>query len=246
MSASPPFIREIIPGSIITFSVPFSRGPVPFGGRSTAVKLTSGDVFLAASHPIDAETKATIDKLGPVKYIAALDAEHTMSTKQYIDAYPQARLIGPEPVLKKNSDLPWHGVFGRDAEPLGPELAASKEIQAVYFSGHANSDIAFLHAPTKTLIQADLLFNLPAKEQYQHNPSSAFAFWPLSYFANGMHPDGRAHQTLITMVSKDKENMAEGARKVAAWDFDRIVPCHGDVIETGGKEAWRKVFKRWL
>ena len=41
-----------------------------------------------------AETRATIDKLGPVKYIAALDAEHTMSTKQYTDAYPQARLIG--------------------------------------------------------------------------------------------------------------------------------------------------------
>lgn len=52
--SAPPFIREIIPGSIITFSVPFSRGPVPFGGRSTAVKLNSGEVFLAASHPIDA------------------------------------------------------------------------------------------------------------------------------------------------------------------------------------------------
>lgn len=47
-----------------------------------------------AAESIRAETRATIDKLGPVKYIAALDAEHTMSTKQYTDAYPQARLIG--------------------------------------------------------------------------------------------------------------------------------------------------------
>lgn len=34
-----------------------------------------------------------------------------------------------------------------------------------YFSGIRNKDVAFLHAASKTLIQADLLFNLPATEQ---------------------------------------------------------------------------------
>jgi len=34
-----------------------------------------------------------------------------------------------------------------------------------YFSGFKNKDVAFLHSPSKTLIVADLIFNLPATEQ---------------------------------------------------------------------------------
>lgn len=34
-----------------------------------------------------------------------------------------------------------------------------------YFPGFRNKDVAFLHVPSRTLIQADLLFNLPATEQ---------------------------------------------------------------------------------
>lgn len=34
-----------------------------------------------------------------------------------------------------------------------------------YFSGFQNEDVAFNHIASGTLIQADLLFNLPATEQ---------------------------------------------------------------------------------
>ena len=51
---------------------PFSRfGLVPIGGRSTAIKLKAGGVWVLASTPLDTETKTRIDALGPVKY--ALD-----------------------------------------------------------------------------------------------------------------------------------------------------------------------------
>lgn len=47
---------------------PFSRfGYIPFGGRSTAIKLSDGGVWVLASTPLEAETKTEIDKLGPVK-----------------------------------------------------------------------------------------------------------------------------------------------------------------------------------
>lgn len=42
-----------------------------------------------------------------------------------------------------------------------------------YFSGHGNKDIAFLHKASKTLITADLLFNLPAKEQVRTDIESS-------------------------------------------------------------------------
>lgn len=34
-----------------------------------------------------------------------------------------------------------------------------------FFSGFKNKDVAFFHPESKTLVQADLLFNLPATEQ---------------------------------------------------------------------------------
>ena len=34
-----------------------------------------------------------------------------------------------------------------------------------YFSGFQKKDVAFLHVSYRTLIEADLLFNLPATEQ---------------------------------------------------------------------------------
>ena len=39
------------------------------------------------------------------------------------------------------------------------------EIQVVWFDKFINRDLAFFHQPTKTLVQADLLFNLPGYEQ---------------------------------------------------------------------------------
>ena len=44
------------------------------------------------------------------------------------------------------------------------------------------------------------------------------------------------------VACKDRASFAASARRVADWDFDRIIPCHGDVIETGGNAVFRRVF----
>jgi hypothetical protein len=40
--------------------------------------------------------------------------------------------------------------------------------------------------------------------------------------------------------------MSRDTKIVAAWDFDRLIPCHGDVIETGAKQVWLDAFKVYL
>jgi hypothetical protein len=58
--------------------------------------------------------------------------------------------------------------------------------------------------------------------------------------------------------------MKQDVEAVNAWDFDRIITCHGvsthspdrstytyvtlfqNVIETGGKEAWKSAFENYL
>jgi hypothetical protein len=64
------FCTERSDPAIHISSSPFARyGVFPIGGRSTAVKLRDGGVWLLASTPLDHETKTKINELGPVKYV---------------------------------------------------------------------------------------------------------------------------------------------------------------------------------
>lgn len=40
---------------------------------------------------------------------------------------------------------------------------------------------------------------------------------------------------------KDRVAFGNSAKRIMTWGFDRVVPCHGDVIETGGKDVFGKM-----
>lgn len=49
------------------------------------------------------------------------------------------------------------------------------------------------------------------------------------------------------MLNKDTKVFKEQAQRVAAWDFNRLIPCHGDVIEgPAAKKAWLDTFASLL
>ncbi|KAJ3512012.1 hypothetical protein NMY22_g15462 [Coprinellus aureogranulatus] len=246
-------IREVAKG-VWTFSRPFSRfGLFPVGGRSTAVKLKDGGVWILASTPLDEETKATLQDLGPVRnflgitaaarYIIGADALHYMFIDQYKTAYPEAKVVAPvdaiENMKKAGKDVAFDGAWGRD--PLSTRYGFEEDIEHCYFSGFRNKDVAFLHKDSKSLIQADLLMNLPPREQYAKAKST-----PLLSAISRMNPSTWAHPHMTWSLGVDIEAMRRDAKTVSDWDFTRIIPCHGDVIEVDAKKAWNTVFQKFL
>ncbi|KIY45091.1 hypothetical protein FISHEDRAFT_67180 [Fistulina hepatica ATCC 64428] len=231
-------IRQVCP-DVYTFSRPFTRmGFVPMGGRSTAVKLQNGGVWVLASTPLSPETKATIDGMGPVKFIVSADSVHHLFLSDYKNAYPDAKLIAPQAALDRHEDkqLKADGVWGRDH----PDTKYGFEDEVCYFSAFRNRDVAFCHKASRTLIEADLLFNLPPNEQYSKVPK------PRTFLTGNMSPNTWLHAKFGWLMGEDKEVMRNDVKKVTSWNFDRIIPCHGDVIETGGKEAWKAAYKAYL
>ncbi|KAJ7608124.1 hypothetical protein DFH06DRAFT_1379206, partial [Mycena polygramma] len=108
--------------NVWTYSRPFARfGMIPIGGRSTAIKLKDGVVWVLASTARNPETKAKIDELGPVqyrvaRYIIGADAVHHLLLGEFKKAYPTARVIAPAAaVARADKSLSFDGVWGKDA-----------------------------------------------------------------------------------------------------------------------------------
>ncbi|KAK4685592.1 hypothetical protein P7C73_g4551, partial [Tremellales sp. Uapishka_1] len=236
-------IRNVTP-EIVTFSIPFSRfGMVPIGGRSTAVKLASTDIFVYVSTPPTPETKAKIAELGgEVKYLVTPDGEHGMHIEAFSEAYPGAKLIGLSRFKEDKPQIKWAGLFGAGGE--SQTYGFEPEITLHHVSAHQNDELVAIHHPTGTLIEADMLFNLPPTEQYTKQGGLPTAF---KLFGSGktLSPGGWLHSQMASTIAKDKVLLKKELQPIHAAQWDRIIPCHGDVIETGGKVAWDQVWGKY-
>jgi hypothetical protein len=233
-------IREVAP-DLWTFSCPFTVfGLIAAGGRSIAIKLSSGDVWLLASTPLDEETKTKIDSIGPVKWIIAAGELHHLYLKEYKQAYPGAKLIGVKELVEKKAQegLTFDGVYESEEYPT---FGYEAEILPCYFSAAEKKEIVWCHVASKTAIVADMLFNLPATEQYSKSKQSSKV--PL---LGSLNPTTFMHRLYVGKNTTDAKMMAQHAKKVDSWDFTRVIPCHGDVFEGNGKEMWRLAFKKLL
>jgi len=84
--------------------------------------------------------------------------------------------------------------------------------------------------------------NLPPKEQYSKSKSSG----RLPIIGDFVTPWTRMQKQMLWSLGVDKIAMRRDAKKVAGWDFTCIIPCHGDVIESNGKEAWLEAYTWYL
>jgi len=244
-------IRKISP-AITTLSLPFFRfGRLRIGSRGTLVRLQSGGVAVFSPVALTPEVKETVAALGEVKYIAALDIEHHIFLGPWHEAFPNAKVLGPEGLAEKrekqkNEKVPFSTVFtatNKETIKVDPEFDAEFEYE--YVHGHMNKELVFFYKPEKTIIEADLLFNLPATEQFSKTGQPANTGFLTKLFGalNGTSGAAMGQRRLIWYgpSSKDRPAFNTSIAKINKWDFDRIIPCHGDVIETGGKGIFQKV-----
>ncbi|KAK0718858.1 hypothetical protein B0T21DRAFT_414882 [Apiosordaria backusii] len=254
-------IRDLTP-NVTIFSVPFSRyGKIPIGGRGTAVRLSSGSLAVFSPVALTEATKAKIASLGGnVKYLVATDIEHHIFLSDWKKAYPDAKLIGPEGLPEKRLKVqndpkighePFDVVIGKNTpRPYSIDTEFDRDFEVEYIPSHPNKEIVFLYKPDKVLIEADLLFNLPATEQYSKVPEEERPKPGLlgGWFMRMNSTEGEAKgmkRFLWWVVSRgDREGFNEIVRRIyREWDFEVIVPCHGEVIERGAKEVWGRVFE---
>lgn len=261
-------IRDIVPNTIATLSTPFLRmGLVKIGGRGTIVKLKTGNLAVFSPVALTPESKAKVEEFaaaapaGKVRYLIAPDFEHHIFISPWAKEYADAEVIGPEGLPEKREKdeatqgVKFHHVFtpGNKLEKkIGSEF--DDDFDYEYVHAHANKELVFFHKPTRTLIEADLLFNLPATEQFSRTDTDASSGILTRLFSACANTKGdmKWQKRLIWYGpgAGDRKAFAESMRRISAWgDFDRLIPCHGDVIEKNGSKilaeatAWYKDVK---
>ncbi len=192
------------------------------GTRMTIVKLGDG-LFVHSPVPL-AGVRAEVDALGVVRHIVCPNLYHHVFAGEWTHAYPEAQLYGPKALLEKRRDLSFAGTLDRD---WGGELVP------IRIEGTLLHETVFVHPKSHTLVTSDLTENFPTMDDFvtrqylRLNGTLGKVGWP----------------RVLRVAYRDKAKAKACIARVLEHDFDRLILAHGEIIETGAKDAIRETFE---
>jgi hypothetical protein len=223
----PPPVRNISPGLWVA-DRPLEIVVGDIGARMTVIRLADGSLFLHSPVRLDDPTRAALDAIGPVRFVVAPNLVHHLFVGDYFDAYPAARIYAAPGLAEKRRDLRFHAVLGDEAPPeWRAEIA-----QHVFQGAPRLNEVVFFHAETRTLVLTDLAFNVA-----RHKTAGARLF----YFVVGAAGRFGPHR-LVRLLIRDRRAARASLRVILAWDFDRVIVSHGDVLERDGRHRLTAAF----
>lgn len=245
--------RDILP-NMTTISSPFARfGLLKVGGRATIIKLQTGALAVFSPVALTDDVRSKIQAMGNnVKYISAMDIEHHIFITPWANAYPQAEVIGVEGLPEKREKDPatkginFSHVFTQ-SNKMDKRISEEfdNEFEYEYLHSHPNKELIYYHKPTKTMIEADFIFNLPAYEQYSKSgeePTAGILTKLFNGLMNTRNDITWQRRFLWYMAgSKDRTGFSESVKRMKRWEVERLIPSHGDVVESGAQGIFDKI-----
>jgi hypothetical protein len=200
------------------------------GSRMTVVRLPGGRLFVHSPIALDEPLRAEVDALGTVRYLVAPNRWHHLFIKQWVDAYPSAQSFAAPRLPRKRPDVQFRAVLDDEPRDWAPELE-----HLLWRGAPAMSEVVFCHRPSRTLILTDSA----------HNLNESVGGWTRFVFKLLGGYGGFRSTLLDKIVNRDRAAARATVDKIDRWDFDRIIVAHGDVLATGGRDAFRAAY-RWL
>lgn len=200
-------------------------------GRMVVARLADGRLWIWSPIPIDAELARRIEALGEVGHIVAPNALHHLHFAAAAARFPRAeRWIAPA-LVRKRPDLASCRTLA-DAPPA----AWAADLDQLRVEGEPKLDeVVFLHRASKTLIVTDLVFNVLEYRGW---------FSGLVFRMVGAHRR-LAQSRAMRMLVRDRAAAAASVRRILAWDFERIVMAHGEIVDHDARPRLSEAL-RWM
>ena len=205
---------------------PFRYFGAEVGVRMTAIRLAEGGLLLHSPVRLDEATRAELAEIGPVRFIVAPNRFHHLFAGDYPRAYPQARLLGAPGLELKRKDLKFDAILGDTPAP-----GLENEFDQIVFRAFSPlNEVVFLHRRSRTVLFTDLMFNVTKSD-------SAYTRFLLTL--DGGYGKLAVPRTFRFAIRMRGARAREELESILRWDFDRLIVAHGDVVESGAREAVR-------
>lgn len=208
------------------------------GSRMTVVRLPSGSLVLISPIELTDRDSEDIDQLGPVGHIIAPNLFHHLSMGSALKRYPEAIAWGVDGLSEKRPDLTIDATL---AQPGSLENV----LDYVQFEGFAAllprgiklaRETVFCHRPSRTLILTDTAFNFDRDSSFSVR---------LAARALGSY-DVLRPTFMEKWGTRDKTAVETTVREILTWEFNRVIPGHGSIVETGGKAQFKAGYEWFL
>ena len=201
--------------------------------RMTVARLANGGLWVHSPTALSTDLQRDVEALGPVTALVAPSNGHNRWLQEWARAYPNATPYVARGIPQK---LPRLAVFR-----LIDEHAAalwSDDLDCLVMEGVPLFDeCVFLHRPSRSLIVTDLVQN----HRGQEHTGIARIISKLVMEPMGFKDICTAPPLRFKFVVKDRPAFLAFLDKVQAWDFDRIIVTHGDVIEADAKATFARL-----
>jgi hypothetical protein len=223
MGALEPLAPEVW---VVRRPLPLAVGDV--GARMTVIRLRDGTLMLHSPVKLDAELQRALAQLGSVRWVLGPSKVHHLFLGDYAAAFPGAALCGAPGLAEKRRDLQFQHVLS-EAPPAGwPGEVLLQPVEGMPLM----NEVALLHQPSRTLVLTDLVFNV---EPAARNRARVF-HWLVG--ATGRFGPHR----IIRLGIRDRAAARRSIDRILAWDFDRVVMSHGEVVPKGGRALLEEAF----
>lgn len=229
---------EYVPERLWLAQYPVRFGGMDLSARTTFVRLRDGRLFVHSPCPITPALREQVDAHGRVGYVVAPGNYHTLHAASWQQAYPDSELwVCPGAERKCRSVDRLHVLTDE------PPAAWREELDQVVVHGSRwMREVIFFDRPSRTLIVTDVIENYG--DHSQHVPRQLRFWWSLFRMWNRPSPAPE-----YKFGWRDKSAARASLTRVLAWDFERIVLAHGELIERDAHAqaelAWRAVMRAY-
>lgn len=200
-------------------------------GRMVVARLSDGRLWIWSPIPIDDALAREIRALGEVGHVVAPNALHHLHFAAAVERFPGAqRWIAPA-LVRKRPDL-----AGCRSLEDAPSSAWAAELEPLRVAGAPKLDeVVFFHRASKSLLVTDLVFNVL---EYRGWLSG------LVFRMVGAHKR-LAQSRAMRMLVRDRVAAAASARRILAWDFERVIMAHGEIVDRDARARMTEAL-RWM
>ncbi len=210
--------------SLWTHEAPLRFLGFEIGRIMSVVRLSSGGLFVQSPSQLSDALAAELDALGDVRFVVPTSKLHGhLHMEAYASRYPDAELFAAPGLELRRRDLTFDHLLG---DVPDPRWAADID-QTAMLGNWWLTEFAFVHHPSRTAILGDFGYyigqNSPLKTRLMARMLGV-------YRQVGCTTDYR-------LAIRNVDAFRRSLETVLGWDFDRVIPGHGEIIESGGKDA---------